>query len=125
MEHILKVPNKVVYRSIEEVLDGNYLALEKKVNEDYIKRLIDSFQIDNPDPADLYFLSRLCICGERTVIKNQNAIFNNFYRRDMDCNEDSVPDNKFWFREDQKKMQILSRISHFPPQYRTLSELYR
>lgn len=31
LNHILKPENRVVYKSIQEILDGNELALEKKV----------------------------------------------------------------------------------------------
>ena len=83
-------------------MDGNYLALEKKVNEDYIGGLIEKFQIENPDPADLYFLSRLCLCGDKTVIQNQNAIYDHFYKtnekKKTGFEEENVADNKFKFR---------------------------
>ncbi len=79
LEQILRTENKVVYRSIQEVLDRNHLALEEKVNPEYIHRLIQSFDTDHPDPADLYFLSRLCICKEQTIKRNQDAIFQHFY----------------------------------------------
>jgi hypothetical protein len=36
LEQILRQPNKIVYKSIQEVLDGNFLALSKKVDFDYI-----------------------------------------------------------------------------------------
>jgi hypothetical protein len=78
LHHILVPDNRTVYRSIQEFLDGNYLALEE-VKEQYIQNLIAHLKEDDPDPADLYFLSRLCLCRERTVPKNQIAVFTNFY----------------------------------------------
>lgn len=72
--------NRTVYRSIQEFLDGNYLALEQ-IQESYIENLIAHLDEEDPDPADLYFLSRLCLCRERTVPKNQVAVFTNFYQR--------------------------------------------
>lgn len=45
LNQLKKQDNKVVYRSIQEVLDGNYLALERKVEESYIDELIKKFQI--------------------------------------------------------------------------------
>ena len=32
------------------------------------------------DPADLQFLSTLCLCKNRTVQKNQNAVYLYFYQ---------------------------------------------
>ena len=59
----------MVYESIQEILEGNDLALEKKVDRDYIKDLISNF--GDQDPANLLFLSKLCLCKDRTVQKNQ------------------------------------------------------
>lgn len=39
---ILEKANRTVYRSIQEFLDGNYLALEE-IQENYIKVLISNF----------------------------------------------------------------------------------
>jgi hypothetical protein len=70
----------------------------------------------------------LCLCGDKTVTQNQNAVYSSFYQtnegKKVGYEEETVADNKFKFREDQGKMQILSKIANFPPQYRTLSELY-
>lgn len=105
----------MVYKSLQEVLDDNYLALSNKIDNEYIKELINKFDPENPDPADLQFLSRICLCKERTVVKNQIAVFENFYQ-----DNPNAP-NKFKFREDQGKMQISSRISQTQPfQFRTL-----
>lgn len=41
--HIIKNENKIVYKSLQEVLDDNYLALFHKIDDDYIKSLIESF----------------------------------------------------------------------------------
>ena len=35
LNHIMEKANRTVYRSIQEFLDGNYLALEE-INKDYI-----------------------------------------------------------------------------------------
>jgi hypothetical protein len=59
--HIMEKANRTVYRSIQEFLDGNYLALEQ-IQESYIENLIAHLDEEDPDPADLYFLSRLCLC---------------------------------------------------------------
>jgi hypothetical protein len=111
-------------------LDGNYLALEE-IRETYISDLISHLDPNDPDPADLYFLSRLCLCKERTVPNNQVAVFAHFYQgkeehreqpRSKFNMEESLFANKFSFREDQQKMQIFSRIVPVAePQYRTLS----
>jgi hypothetical protein len=95
--------NRIVYRSIQEFLDGNYLALEE-IQESYIESLIAHFDENDPDPADLYFLSRLCLCKERTVLKNQVAVFANFYREDNESEhnrfsmDERLAANKFKFR---------------------------
>lgn len=71
------------------------------------------------DPADLQFLSTLCLCKNRTVQKNQNAVFTNFYE-----NNDSE-ENKFFFKEDHDKYQIQSKITKKQnSRLRTLPELY-
>lgn len=80
---ILEKANRTVYRSIQEFLEGNYLALEE-IQDNYIKILISNFDEQDPDPADLYFLSRLCLCRERTVLKNQLAVFGNFYKENKE-----------------------------------------
>jgi hypothetical protein len=36
LKQLKRQDNKIVYQSIQEVLDGNYLALEKRVTNDYI-----------------------------------------------------------------------------------------
>jgi inositol 1,4,5-triphosphate receptor type 1/inositol 1,4,5-triphosphate receptor type 3 len=133
LHHIMEKANRTVYRSIQEFLDGNYLALEE-INDHYISNLISHFDENDPDPADLYFLSRLCLCKDRTVPRNQIQVFENFYQQGELAEEPSAKKysmeeklaaNKFKFREDQKKMQILSRIiPSSEPQYRTLSELF-
>lgn len=66
--------------------------------------------------------------------KNQVAVFKSFYEEkieDRPANkftgeeEYTLAANKFKFREDQQKMQILSKITpNSNAQYRTLSELY-
>ena len=78
LHQILKKENRTVYRSIQEVLEGNILSLEH-IHDDYIGKLIEEFDPKDPDPADLYFLSRLCLCGEKKVHKNQVAVFKSFY----------------------------------------------
>ena len=78
LSHILEKANRTVYRSIQEFLDGNYLALGE-IEDDYIKDLISHLDKADPDAADLYFLSRLCLCREKTVTKNQVGVFSNFY----------------------------------------------
>jgi hypothetical protein len=79
LEHLLEPHNRVVYKSIEEILDGNELALEEKVKLEYIKNLIGTFGDSTKDPSDLQFLSKLCLCNNRTVKKNQDAVFKAFY----------------------------------------------
>lgn len=85
-----------------------------------IKALIDTFGVnDTPkDPADLQFLSRLCLCKERTVKKNQDAVFLYFYKNEERKKE-------FVFQEDHGKYQISSQISKKQEdRLRTLPELY-
>lgn len=71
--------NKVAYKSISQILRDNYLAIEKMVNQKIIKKIIKSFIISPPDPDNLEFLSLFCLCGDRSVKDNQNAIFEEFY----------------------------------------------
>lgn len=73
------------------MLDGNELALEHEVQEEYIKDLIKTFGEGDTttDPSDLQFLSKLCLCKNRTVKKNQDSVFLAFY----DSNENK--NNKF------------------------------
>lgn len=67
LEQMLKGINKVVYKSLQVVLEDNYMAIEKLVQRDYLKKLILSFNKVEPDPEDLKFLSTLCICQGRAV----------------------------------------------------------
>jgi hypothetical protein len=61
-------------------MDGNDLALQEEVKLNYISKLIESFsEGDSTTPADLQFLSKLCLCKNRTVKKNQDAVFLSFY----------------------------------------------
>lgn len=57
------------------------MALEQEVNKGYISDLIKTFGEGDSttDPADLQFLSKLCLCRNRTVKKNQDAVFTAFY----------------------------------------------
>lgn len=91
LNHIMIKPNRTVYRSIQEFFDGNYLALEE-INDNYIQDLISHIEPNDPDPADLSFLSCLCLCRERTVRKNQLAVFRNFY---SDNSESEPSDSKY------------------------------
>lgn len=80
---ILEQSNRTVYKSIQEVLDNNLLSLEE-IKESYIGELISKLNPEDPDPADLYFLSRLCLCGVKKVHKNQVKVFQSFYEEEVD-----------------------------------------
>lgn len=67
LKQIIKPQNKVVYKSLQVVLEDNYMAIEKIVTQDLIKELIMSFNKVEPDPEDLKFMSILCICQGRSV----------------------------------------------------------
>lgn len=43
LKHILEPHNRVVYKSIQEIMDGNDLALHEEVHLNYINELIGSF----------------------------------------------------------------------------------
>lgn len=43
LKHILVPQNRVVYKSIQEILDDNELALQHEVKEAYISELINTF----------------------------------------------------------------------------------
>jgi hypothetical protein len=82
-----------------------------------LRDLIETFT--EGDPSDLQFLSKLCLCRDQTVKKNQDAVFLYFY--DSKNNDD----NKFIFKEDHGKFLIVSKISKKKnAQVRTLHELY-
>jgi inositol 1,4,5-triphosphate receptor type 1/inositol 1,4,5-triphosphate receptor type 3 len=120
LEHLLEPHNRIVYKSIEEILDGNELALEEKVKLEYIKNLIRTFGDSTSDPADLQFLSKLCLCNNRTVKKNQDAVFKAFYGSNENKN------NKFEFKEDHGNYLVSSRVSESQDaRFRTLFELHR
>jgi hypothetical protein len=127
LNQILKSENKVVYKSIQVVLEDNYIAIEKIVTRDYIEKLIQSFNKTEPDPKDLKFLSTLCICQGRSIKENQIAVEKLFYRIGMGFKELDLPESdKFKFREDHKVMQIGSTIPGTGnPRYRVLLELYK
>lgn len=101
-------------------MDGNDLALHEEVHLNYINELIGSFgEGDSTTPADLQFLSKLCLCKNRTVKKNQDAVFLAFYESAQNDK------NKFFFKADHGKYQIASRISKKQDiRLRTLPELY-
>lgn len=114
--------NKVVYKSLQVVLEDNYMAIEKLVQRDYLKKLILSFNKLEPDPEDLKFLSTLCICQGRAVQENQNLVEEKFYEVGVGSGKLDPPDSdKFKFREDHQVMQIGSTIPGTGnPRYRTL-----
>lgn len=43
LNHILEPHNRIVYKSIQEIIEGNELALETQVSHSYITRLIKTF----------------------------------------------------------------------------------
>ena len=43
-----------------------------------MKDLIETYT--EGDPADLQFLSKLCLCKDQTVQKNQTEVFMKFYQ---------------------------------------------
>lgn len=96
------------------------------MNKKIIKKIIQSFIRSPPDPDNLQFLSLFCLCGDRSVKDNQNAIFEEFYNT-IDTDEEKAPEpDKFKFREERNSIQINSTISRaHRPSYRTLPELFR